>query len=371
MVPGAVIVVPSWPLTPNGKLDRNALPLPDSSVVSTPYRKPRTLDEQGLCSLFAEALGVERVGLDDSFFELGGHSLLATRLISRIRATLGWDLTISTLFESPTVSLLLESHDARKRHKSAFDRILRLRPRGFLAPLFCLPPASGLGWCYAGLLGHVHRERPIFCLQSADVKDESTCLESIDAIVNDYISLIREIQPSGSYYLLGWSFGGLVAHAIACRLQGDGQNVALLCLLDAYPISEDDLQPEETKDAGVFIPKTKPENIEDLLELATVLHDRFMKRFPAVADGFRQERFEGNVLLFASPERVHRLRSWSPYVAGDIRLHQMSCTHQEMADPEPIGLIGRHLEEYLESTQPDHTQRQDRGRVDSILTQQS
>src|SRR5690606_1595005 len=131
------------PLLPNGKLDRRALPEP---VVETSSSAARTPREKLLCGLFAEALGLEEVGVDDDFFELGGHSLLGVELAGRISTVLGAEVTVRAVFDAPTPAAMAALLDGAPTQRDAFGVLLPLRANGERPPLFCLPPIAGMSW---------------------------------------------------------------------------------------------------------------------------------------------------------------------------------------------------------------------------------
>ncbi|MER5498251.1 amino acid adenylation domain-containing protein [Streptomyces sp. NPDC002561] len=374
MVPSAVVPMDSLPLTANGKLDARALPAPE--FTASGGRGPRTPQEEILCRLFAEVLDVPGVGIDDSFFDLGGHSLLATRLAGRIRAAFGVDVGIAALFAAPTVAGLAE-HVARDGDRdSSLDVLLPLRPHGELPALFCVHPAAGLSWIYSGFLRHVEAERPIYGLQAHGLRDASAAPDSIEEMAAAYIAEMRKAQPAGPYHLLGWSSGGVVAQAIATRLQEEGEEVGLLAVLDAYPglelppLDEQEIMATLLDFAGFDRRRLGPEPLEfqrvvellrkldsalaglgeqDITAMARVYGEagELMRRY-------RPRRFTGDMLFFvATLDKVEfspTPQTWQPYVDGGIEVHFVERSHTDLLKPAPLAEIARVVADRLAAT---------------------
>jgi nonribosomal peptide synthetase DhbF len=370
LVPAVIVELDVLPLTPNGKLDREALPEPE--IISTAvWRAARSPKEELLCSLFAEVLGLERVGIDDNFFELGGHSLLATKLVSRVRTTLGADLSIQSLFTAPTVAelALRLSHPT---DRNAFEIMLSLRPHGSLPPLFCIHPGGGISWCYITLMQYISADRPIYGLQARHLTEPEFLPQTVEEMAADYIDQIRKIQPAGPYYLIGWSFGGIVAYAIASLFQQQGDEVALLALLDAYPpvirqtpeyVTRDQILSYIIQDLG-YDPGDKPIDGSDLIEFSRRVGG-YMGDFPldaviddvqnsiSITNTFIPQRYNGNLLLFAAADQdnaVTKPEAWRPYIAGEIEVHRVACPHEDMLkNRESYAQVGQVLAAELEN----------------------
>ncbi|MGW0801472.1 amino acid adenylation domain-containing protein [Nonomuraea sp. NPDC002799] len=334
MLPAAYLPLPVLPLNANGKLDRRALPEPPR----TRHRPPRTPREHILLSLFAEALERSELGIDDNFFAAGGHSILAARLISRVRSTLGTALSIRDLFAAPTVAELAERLSGEGIGDDPFDTLLPLRPSGTLPPLFCVHPVGGVSWCYSSLLPHLEPDRPVYGLQATGPDQPG----SVTEMAEHYLEIIRRVQPDGPYHLLGWSFGGLVAHAMAERLPGQ---VGLLALLDAYPAFSGAERPgiEDAAEARALLMDSVG-YAADLDEELIASMTETVLRNSKLLDAHRPGRHDGDALLFVAtrtwPAGLPAAGIWAPHVAGRLTVHEIDCAHDAMARAEATALIG-------------------------------
>ncbi|MDQ2898487.1 MAG: amino acid adenylation domain-containing protein [Acidobacteriota bacterium] len=228
MVPSSFVAMDEIPLSSNGKIDRKRLPDPsDLPSREASYAAPRDRVEKQLAEIWAEVLGLERVGIRDNFFELGGHSLLAVKLFSKMMLT---HLPLGTLLSSPTIEQFVA---AISRPAGAYRSLLPLRRSGTRLPFFCVHGAGGNVLSHRNLAYYMPPDQPFYSFQARGL-DGGEHAFSIENTAAHYIAEIKTVQPNGPYHIGGGSFGGIVAFEMARQLEAAGDEVGLLALLDTY-----------------------------------------------------------------------------------------------------------------------------------------
>jgi len=233
--------------------------------------------------------------------------------------------------------------------------------------MFCVHPGTGLAWSYLGLLSHLDGDQPVYGIQARGLSDPAGIPVDIEAMAADYVACIRAVQSEGPYHLLGWSFGGVVVHAMAAQLLADGQQVGLVAILDGYPLDEGvvDVDPQDPKvlaalllalgyDLGPDAAALRTEDFERIASegngLVAELDPVAIRALPAV--------FAANVamllrhrpsLLDADVEIFHATAGkvatdpmpadWQPYLTGEVTVHEIPQAHGALLNQPALSLI--------------------------------
>lgn len=364
--------------------------------LTTEHVPPRDDREEAVARLWEETLGIGGIGVHDNFFDLGGDSMRAVLLAGRLRQAGVLDVPAAKLLAAPTVAGVLAAADgtgadSAGRAPNALAPLLPLRAEGGAAPLFCVHPGAGVSWRYTGLLPHLGGDQPVYGIQAAGLDGTRPPAPDAAAMVAHYVDLVREVQPHGPYRLLGWSYGGFVAHAMACALQERGERVELLAMLDAPQPHGTAHDPEAverqvasllTRMAGLPAgPGTVPPDVASVLDRidAAVTADpasspvtraeaaaiaEVMRNNLRIAPQFVPGSYHGDVLFFSAAQEetadfptdlavmAGKADSWRPHVDGTLHDHRVPCGHYDMTEPEPIALIGAAVAKALRATSP-------------------
>ncbi len=236
MVPATFVFLEQLPLSPNGKIDRQALPAPDENKSRPRRRKrPRDIVEASLERIWESVLGISPIGRSDNFFDLGGDSIQSAQVLAGIEDSLGASLPPSTLTEHGTIEQLAALITGHVVIPSP-SPLVSLRAANSGRPLFLIHSGQGDVATY-GLLARRLPERPVYGLQSVGLQGEAWPLMTVPEMARRYLREIITVDPTGPYLFGATCMGGLVAFEMAQRLIRDGKQVALLALMDVrYPL---------------------------------------------------------------------------------------------------------------------------------------
>ena len=372
MVPSVFIFVAAFPMTPNGKIDRNALPTPDAAVrvAACETVSPQTPLEVTLLRIFEQVLDVGSVGVMDNFFELGGHSLLAARLITRIEKETGHNIPVATLFEAPTVQQLarkLNNHT----YTSAWSPLVQLRKAGSsdAEPLFCIHWLGAKLVTFQKLASLLRDDRPVYGLQPKGLDGREEPLQSIREMAAAYVREIRASHPHGPYHLAGSCLGGVVAFEIAQQLVAEGEQVGLLMLIDSFMPGALEYQHDRSCVTrcldwyfGEFLlsPAAAIKRwLREGMRLAfgrdrdggslTRASDRLREVNFKAAATYHPVSYPGKVTLLMcsdAPFRSYEDRrlAWSSVAEGGLDVHVVPGNHVTMETEPNIHVMGEHLQ---------------------------
>lgn len=368
MIPKALVLLTTLPLSPNGKLDRGALPAPDRSrsEEADTFVAPRIELERRLAEIWSEVLGHQSIGIRDNFFDIGGHSLLAIQAVAKIEKICGHNLSLMDFFRAQTIEqlakiLLLPLLQQEKRSlpwnplkpiasnsstSSSSKSPIFILNGGFLVFL------AGAVW----IARHLGAEQPCYSLHLRGIDGKQAPHERVEDMAAEAIAEIRKIQPEGPFFLVGLCFGGVVAFEMAQQLLEQGQNVALLALIESPA-------PKKLKKVKVGFGKANGTPQKKMIVPSEIFDDRTRSdpNLLRVAKGiyralriYEARAYPGKVTLFQAKEgdaqelskRKKTLRIWQK-LAGDLELHSLPGDHMTIYKESNIGELVDRLKDCL------------------------
>ena len=384
MVPAVFVFLKSFPLTPNGKVDRRNLPSPEPRQIEATFVGARNELELQIVKIWEKVLGIEPIGVRDNFFELGGHSLLAMRMLAEIEKVFGKNLTLSIFVETQTVEQLVSLIGESNASSSS---LVMIKAGGDQPPLFCVHAVWGNVLFYRQLAQHLGGERPFYALEARGV-DGQVPRTSVVEMASEYIKEIQTVQPQGPYFLGGYSFGGLVAFEMARQLQDLGQEIALLAMLDtvapsAYTSSSTDTSfwSQMFSHSRQLWQLTLPDKLAYLqqrlqyhflvgkLSIFYRLYLRYVRRslpdlrLLDVAAANNQARksytpqvYGGSLTIFRASQKSVGFDDdpklgWGGVAAGETEIHQIPGSHTDLMTEPQVRLLAEKLQLCLDKTQ--------------------
>ncbi len=235
MVPEDFIALKKFPLTPNAKIDRKALPKPHPRK-DTEKPKGRivlTANEQIITGIWNEVLGLNNLDPTDDFFQLGGHSLLAVKVMVAIEKKTGKRLPIATLFNNSTIEKLARQLVDEKT-EFRWEAIVPIKTTGSKVPVFLIHGAGLNVLLFKSISEYFDADQPVYGIQALGLYRETEIPETIEEIAARYIKEVLQVVPDGNCALAGYSMGGFIAYEMVRQLKAVGKEIKFLAVMDTY-----------------------------------------------------------------------------------------------------------------------------------------
>jgi thioesterase domain-containing protein len=288
-------------------------------------------------------------------------------MIARIEQELGVDLPLATLFQGATIERLAEILEAQSESGS-WSPLVALQPRGSKPPFFCVHPIGGNVFCYADLARYLGPDQPFYGIQAIGVDGSGSAAHTtIQGMASGYVEAIRSVQPSGPYYLGGWSMGGVVAFEMAQQLAARGEEVALVALLDSSnpeqyedPTAVDDEAIEAGfNDALAIVLKQMGMSEMSPQEIAPLQYERLFQVYKTNMRAWRQyvpKPYSGRLTLLRADARDAEANEmlaagWSELTVNALDVVPVPGNHYTMVIEPNIRVLADCLSECLNRAQ--------------------
>ncbi|ACU58931.1 non-ribosomal peptide synthetase [Chitinophaga pinensis] len=235
MVPSNFVLLPRFPLSPNGKVDRNALEAMGQEIekANRVYTAPRTEQEKLIAKIWEDYLYVEKVGIKDDFFELGGTSIVAMQIMARIEKETGKRLPLASLFTANTVEKLATEMELDDQSIS-WDLLVPVKPTGTKPPIFIVNGLDMNVLLFNNIARNMEPDQPVYGFQPRGLNGVDEPFETLEDMAAEYIAALLERDFPDGYALAGYSYGGVVAYEMSRQLQAMGKKVKMLAMFDTY-----------------------------------------------------------------------------------------------------------------------------------------
>jgi amino acid adenylation domain-containing protein len=378
-LPARILPLDRLPLTPTGKIDLERLPAVEerapSSVGPNPSDVP-TPTETRVLALWCEVLGREGIARDDDFFALGGTSLAALRLVVRLEKEYDRPVPLSAILRARTVRTLAREIEGVSA-SSLPSAVISFRQVEGSIPLFCLPGVGGHVFSYTTLLDHLPPRRTVYGFQVQEVSSSLAAFENIQLLATELVRQMRHVRPRGPYYLLGYSFGGVVAFEMARQLEEAGETGGILVVIDAYPPSGirqkvgleklavhwRELSRRSPKEMWRYLAervrrrlpgRRGPKNPSDaaewqasvrIAEVTQACRRAFARYVPRPYSGDLTMIRALRMYEWYEVEPTARDCGWAPFIRGRVTVHELDCEHHEVFRPPYVDEVARRIDE--------------------------